>query len=239
MQISKWVAVTLTICLLGGRAFSQNVDDIISKNLDAMGGKAKLASLNSVYEEMNSSIMGNDLPGKVWISNNAAYRMEMDMMGAKMIFVLNKDKGWAVMPMGGSTDPQPLPDDAVKAFMPRMNLAGAFYNYKERGYTATLMGKDSVAGKDTYKIKLTKSGEPDAVYYVDASTYYVDKSSTMTYMNGQTAQADIVFTGYQKTPDGFVFPSAYSLELPQGQLVTTITKVTANQPIDSTLFQKP
>lgn len=239
MQISKWVAVTLTVCLFGVRAYAQNVDDIIAKNLDAMGGKAKLATLNSVYEETNSSMMDNDFPGKVWIANNTAYRMEMDIMGAKMIITVNKDKGWAVIPMSGNNDAQDLPDDAIKAFAPRMNLAGPFYNYKDRGYTATLLGKDSVAGKDTYKIKLSKTGEPDGIFYVDAATYYIDKASVAMYMNGQTNQADIVYTSYEKTPDGYIYPVGYFLDLPQGKFTTTVTKFTVNQPVDSTLFKKP
>jgi hypothetical protein len=239
MQVSKWVAVTLTVLLLGGKVFAQSVDDIISKNIDAMGGKDKLSTLNSVYEETTSSIMGNDLPAKVWVVNNVGFRMEMDMMGSKMVTVVNKDKGWMINPMAGSTDPQALPDDAVKAFSRRMILGGAFYNYKERGYTATLEGKETVNGKDTYKVKLSKTGEPDATYYVDASTYYIDKSSATSYMNGQNVQQDIVFTDYKKTPDGFVFPNSYTIELPQGELVTTMTKVVINQPIDTAKFQNP
>jgi hypothetical protein len=114
MQISKWLAITLTVSVLGGKAFSQSADDIINKNLDAMGGKDKLATLTSVYQETSNQIMGQDLPAKIWISNGQGLRTEMEMMGSKMITVINKDKGWIVSPMSGSTDPQPLPDEAVK-----------------------------------------------------------------------------------------------------------------------------
>lgn len=239
MQISKWVAVTLTVLLLGGKAFAQNVDDIISKNIDAMGGKDKLAALNSVYEETTNSIMGNDLPAKVWIVNNTGFRMEMDMMGSQMVQVANKEKGWMINPMSGSTDPQPMPDEAMKAVARRLMLAGPLYNYQANGYTATLVDKEAVNGKDTYKVKLSKTGEPDATYYIDATTYYVDKSSSQNYINGNMVQQDIVYTGYNKTPEGYVFPTGYTMELPQGQLVTTITKVVINQPIDTAKFQKP
>jgi hypothetical protein len=170
MQVSKWVAVTLTVFLLGGKVFAQSVDDIISKNIDAMGGKDKLAALNTLYEEATSSIMGNDLPSKIWAVNNQGFRMEMDIMGQQMVQVANKDNGWAINPMSGSTDAQPMDTGAMKAIARRMALAGPLYNYKEKGYTATLLGKESLNGKDTYKIKLSKAGEPDATYYIDAST---------------------------------------------------------------------
>jgi len=239
MQISKWVAVTLTVFMLGGKVFAQSVDDVIAKHIEAMGGSAKLSSLNSVYEETNSSIAGNDLPAKVWVVNNTGFRMEMDIMGSQMVQVGTKDKGWMINPMSGSSDVQPIPDDALKAFTRRMYLAGQLFKYKERGYTATLQGKDTVGGKDTYKIKLSKDGEQDATYYIDATTYYIDKTSTTVVTNGTAAQQDIVFTGYQKTPEGYVFPTGYTMELPQGELVTTLNKIVVNQPIDTAKFQKP
>jgi hypothetical protein len=239
MQLTKWIAVTMTVSLLGGRAFSQSADDIITKHIDAMGGKDKIATLTSVYEETNNSIMGNDLPAKVWIANQTGYRMEMDMSGSKMVYAATKDKGIMINPMAGSSDPQPIPDDAMKGFVKRMQLAGPFINYKDQGYTATLVGKDTVNGKNTYKIKLTKSGEPDATYYIDATTYYIDKATTEVTMNGSATMQDIVFNGYNKTPEGYVFPTGFTLELPQGELVTTINKIVVNQPIDAKLFQNP
>lgn len=239
MQVSKWVAMTLATMLLGGKGFAQRVEDIISKNIDAMGGQAKLAGLNTLYEEATTSIMGNDLPSKLWVVNNEGFRMELDMMGSQAVQVANKDKGWSINPMSGSSDPQPMEADALKAVAHRMMLAGPLYNYKERGYTVALIGKDTVAGKETYKVKLSKTGEPDATYYIDATTYYVDKVSAMTYFNGSTSQQDIVYTGYNKTPDGYVYASGYTLQVPQGELVTTINKVTVNQPIDTAKFQKP
>jgi hypothetical protein len=237
MQITKWVAVMLTVCMLGGKAFSQSVDDIINKNIDAMGGKDKLATYTTEYMETSNSIMGNDLPAKIWITNALGYRMEMDMMGAKMVVVINKDTGWIINPMTGNTQPTPLPQKEAQTYARQMNIAGPFLNYAARGYTATLLGNDKVNGKDTYKIKLTKAGEEDVTYYIDATTYYIDKRSSNSMMQGQEMQQDIVFTDYQKTPDGIVYPSGYTIGLPQGDLVTTVTKIVFNQPVDPKLYQ--
>ena len=239
MQISKWVTVTLTVLLLGGRVFAQSVDDIISKHIDAMGGADKLASLNTVYEETTSSIMGNDLPAKVWVVNNTGFRMEMDMMGSQMVQVANKDKGWMINPMSGNTDPQPMTDIQLKQAMQRTLLGGQLFHYKERGFTATLVGQDTVGSKQTYKIKLSKDGQPDEVYYIDATTYKIDKTTSTNYNGDTPVPLDIVFNGYQTTPDGYVFPSSYTMELPQGELVTTINKLVINQPVDTAKFQKP
>jgi outer membrane lipoprotein-sorting protein len=239
MQVSKWLMVVLTVCLLGGRAFSQSADDIINKNLDALGGKDKLATLTSLYSETSNQIMGQNLPAKTWVANGIGLRTEMEMMGSKMITVINKDKGWIVNPMSGGTDVTPLPDDAIKSYAKQMDLAGQFYNYAQKGYTATLLGNEKVDGKDAFKIKISKPGLPDVIYFVDAGTYYIDKTSMAISAGGQTIQTDIAYSGYKKTPEGFIVPVAYKMTLPQGELDVSVTKLVFNQPIDSALFQKP
>jgi hypothetical protein len=231
--------VMLTVLLLGGKAFSQNVDDIISKHLDAMGGQDKLAALTSLYEEVDNSIAGNSLPTKVWIGNNLGYRMEMDIMGSKMEVVVNKEKGWQINPMTGNSDPQPFPDEAVKESASRMVLGSPFVHYKDRGYTATLAGTEKVNGKDTYKIKLSKAGLSDGYYDIDQSTYFIDKDSVSSFANGAMTTVDIIFGSYAKSPEGVSYASSFSMNLPQGDLESTVTKAVFNQPVDPKLFQNP
>jgi hypothetical protein len=96
-----------------------------------------------------------------------------------------------------------------------------------------------VDGKDTYKIKLTKTGAPDVVFNVDASTYYIDKTSTSITANGQTFQIDITFSDYRKTPEGYVVPYSIKTVQPMGEIDSSVTKVVFNQPIDPKLFDKP
>ncbi len=239
MQISKWLIAFFTILLLGGRAFSQSVDDIITKHLDAMGGKEKLIALTSLYEEGTSSIMGNDLPTKYWIVNNSANRMELDFNGTMIVTVLRKDSGWAVNPLQGAPDPQPLPADAMKYSDNRLVLGSPLLNYQDRGYTATLLGTEKLNGKDTYKIKLSKNGVPESYYYIDAMTYYIDKCTIPMYLNGGSAPRDLIFTEFKKSPEGITYASSYTMNVDQGDLQTVITKVVYNQPIDQKEFQNP
>lgn len=239
MQISKWLVALFTILLLGGRAWSQSVDDIISKHLDAMGGKDKLVQITSLYEEGTSSIMGNDLPTKYWIVNNSHSRMELSFNGTMIVTVLGKDSGWAVNPLAGAPDPQPIPTDALKYSDNRLVLGSPFLNLQDRGYTAALLGSEKVDGKDTYKIKLSKSGVPDSYYYIDATTYYIDKCTIPMFLNGGSAPRDLVFTEFKKSPEGITYASTYTMNVDQGDLQTVITKVVFNQPIDQKEFQNP
>lgn len=241
MQITKRIVLAAALSLIGAGSFAQDVNDIINKNIEAMGGKDKLSKLLSVYEENTTSVMGNDLNSKVWVLNGQGMRAEVDVMGSTIITVMTKDTGWMVNPLTGNTDPQPIPTDQIKQSASRMDLRGQFLDYKANGYTATLLGKETVDGKDSYKVKLSKQGEGDLVFYIDATTYFVNKMVTTFKANGADQTSEIAFADYKKTPEGYVFPytTTVTSAAAGGEIKSVVNKVVPNQTIDPKIFQKP
>lgn len=236
-SVSKWIATFAVIVVLSAGAMAQTVDDVINKHIDAIGGKDKLIALKTLYQESSMQIMGQDMPMKIWISNGLGMRTEMEMMGQKMIVAVNKDKGWMINPMTGSTDPQDLPAEQVKQSMAQMELGGPLFNYKTKGYTATLLGKEKVGSNDCYKIKLTKDKDVESTYYIDATTYYIDKTDTKINANGNEVQVGSVFSDYKKSTDGYVFAYTTTVTNQMGEIVSKITKLDINKPMDSKLFE--
>jgi hypothetical protein len=240
MLLIKRMILALTLCFAGVGVFAQTANDVINKYIDAMGGKAKLLQLNSVYEEMTTSVMGQDIPGKVWIVNNKGMRTEMSVMNQNMITVMTKDTGWMVNPLAGSSDPRPLPMAQIKQSASRLDLRGQLMDYTSKGFTATLLGKEAVNGKDNYKIKLTKTGEQNFTFFIDASTYLITKIQTVVNANGTTVDTDIELSDYKKTPEGYSFPYTTTINVnPGGEIKSTITKLTVNPAVNPALFQKP
>ena len=129
----------------------------------------------------------------------------------------------------------------MKQSASRLDFRGQFLNYKANGYTATLLGKEQLNGKDNYKIKLSKSGEVDLVFYIDATNYYINKLVTAVKANGSDLTSETVFSDYKKTPDGFVFPYTTTITsgAAPGEIKSVITKLVPNQTIDPKIFQKP
>lgn len=239
MQLSKRIILALGLCLAGAGVFAQTANDIINKNIDAMGGKEKLMKLTAVYEEISTSVMGQEIPGKVWIVNDKGMRTEMEVMGQKVISVMTKDTGWMVNPMMGSSTPQPLPSEQVKQSAGRMDLRGQFLDYANKGYTATLEGKDAVSGKDNYKLKMVK-GSDNFEFYIDATTYLITKIVTEVKASGMSMNTEIGMSDYKKTPEGYTFPYTTTIHVNSGMEITSaITKLTINPTIDPAVFLKP
>jgi len=240
MQGTKRIILAAALSLIGAGTFAQDVNTIINKNIDAMGGKDKLSKLASVYEENTTSVMGTDLTSKIWVVNGQSMRMEMEVMGSTITMVVTKDTGWMINPMMGNSDPQPLPAGQLKQSMSQMNLQGQFVNYAANGFTATLLPPDTLNGKTNYKVKLSKSGE-EYVFFIDQTTYYVNKVSSTVKVDGSDVNGDIALADYKKTPEGYVFPYTTIINSPQaqGEIRNTLTKVVPNQTIDPKLFTKP
>lgn len=218
--------------------FAQTIDEVQAKYIDALGGKDKLNSLKTVYQEASTEVMGMTLDSKIWIIYNAAMRSEVDVQGQKIITYVTKDKGWMINPMMGSTDAQPMPDDALKAQAGRLSAGGDFYKYKDNGYTGTLQGKEDVDGKSCFKVNLKKEAQ-DLTYYIDASTYYLSRIVAKVTMSGQEIEQVVNFSDYQKTPEGYVFPHKSSTNNPQaGDIVNTVTKIEVNKTMDQKDLEK-
>lgn len=240
MLLTKRIILTLTLSFAGAGVFAQTANDIIGKYVAAMGGKEKMLKLNSVYEEITTTMMGQEIPGKVWIINNKGMRTEMTVMNQKIISVMTRDTGWMVNPLMGSSTPQPLPSAQIKQSASRMDLRGQLMDYAAKGYTATLLGKEAVNGKESYKIKLAKAGEQSFTFFIDASTYLLSKIETNVQAGGASMNTEIEMSDYKKTPEGYTFPFTTTINInPGGEIKSTVNKLTVNPTVDPAIFLKP
>jgi hypothetical protein len=238
MSLTKHLLLVVLLFFAGTRVFAQSANDIINKNIEAMGGKDKLNHLNSVYEEMTTSVMGQDIPAKVWIVNEKGMRTEMTVMGQQLITVVTTDTGWMINPMTGDNTPQPLPSNMLKQSLGKMDLRGQLLDYAKNGFTATLLGKEADGSKEVYKIKLVKSGQPTLSFYIDVSSYLISKIATDANTNGQNMTVTVVMSDYRKTPEGYFFPFLTTIEAGSNEIKSQVTKLTINPAVDPSLFAK-
>jgi len=238
MPLTKHLLLDIVLFFADVVVFAQSANDIINKNIEAMGGKDKLSHLNSVYEEMTTSVMGQDIPARIWIVNEKGMRTEMTVMGKQLITVMTPDTGWMINPISGDDTPKPLPSNNLKQSIGKMDLRGQLMDYANKGFVATLLGKEAVGAKEAYKIKLVKPGQPTVTFYIDVSTYLITKLSTDATANGQPMTAVVLMSDYRKTPEGYFFPFLTTIEAGSGEIKSQITKLTINPAVDPSLFTK-
>lgn len=226
--------------LLVGAAVStkaQTLDEVVSKHITAMGGEAKMKSLNSQITEGTMSIQGMELPLKVINLNKKAIRIEFEAMGTSNIQVITDKGGWMFLPIQQQAAPVDSdPADLVDS-QRDLDLTGELVDYKAKGHTAELIGKETVDGQELYKIKLTRKDGSITNYFVDGTTWYVTKRTSNKSIQGQEIEVVENISDFKKTPEGFVYAAAIE-QLPMGMKLN-FTKVQMNPVLDEKIFEKP
>ena len=227
----------LTIALNGTIAYSQTVDEIIAKHIDAIGGKDKLNSLTSVHMEGTTELMGSEGASATTVLNGKGFRNESEFNVQKIVRVYTEKGGWTINPFAGSTDPQELPAEQYKAGEDEIYIE-PFHNYTERGSKAELLGQEKVGDANAYKIKLTNKDSSEKTFYIDPSTYYVIQITTTTNVMGQDMDVKTTCSDFKKTDYGIVVPQTLQVNIgDQFTMTTKLTKIDVNPTVDPSIFE--
>jgi hypothetical protein len=233
MKLIKTLMIGAT-AFLATAAQSQTVDEIISKHIDAIGGKEKLNQVKSLYTESSVDVMGNSAPQKEYLIEGKGFKSELDFNGTSIVQCYTDKSGWMVNPMAGGTDAQAIPDAVYKSGKPQIYMGGALVNYAAKGYKAELMGKDG----GSFKIKVTGDGN-ETYYFIDPNTYLLTKSIIKSEVMGQSVDVTTTYSDYKKTDFGIMLPYAKNIDMGMFQLAQKTEKIEVNKEIDLKIFDMP
>lgn len=222
------LVATTTICC------AQTAEEIVAKNLDAVGGKDLIANTKSVVLTSNLEVMGNVVPTTTTIVAGKAFKSETDIQGAKYIQCVTDHGGWGVNPMAGQATPTAMPEGDLKSAKNQLNIV-PLANTMADGGKVELLGKDTA----DYKLKLTNANGFNAIYYVNMKTYLIDKADIHVTVQGQDVDLTVLFSDYRKIDNGLLMPFKMERDLPQYTLNITTQKVEVNKEIDPAIFEMP
>jgi hypothetical protein len=215
---------------------SLTADELVSKNLDALGGKDAISKVKSVSSEATMQVMGNDAPSKTVIVDGVGVKTESEFNGMKIISVYTDKGGWMQNPMAGAADPTPMPDEQYNAGKGGIYVGGMLYDYAAKGSTVSLVSKDD----KTYTIKLITKEKQEYTYVIDGKTFLVNTMTTTAQMQGQPMTLTTSYSDYRKTDGGFMVPYNMGMDFGgQFQLSLTVTKIELNKTIDPAIFAMP
>ena len=220
--------------------FAQTAQEVIDKNIAAIGGADKIAAVKSLQYDQAMNIMGMDLTGKATIVVGQSLRNDVTVMGQQITTVVDGDKGWAINPMQGETGAKELPAEQVQSQKGNAHLMGAdLATAKAKSYPVELVGKEKMDGKDVYNLKVTRP-EGVANYFVDASTNQLAGMKTTITAQGQTGDINIKYGDY-KTFDGLSVPTTMDIESPAmpAPMKMTLSNIVFNPTVDSAIFMMP
>jgi hypothetical protein len=165
-------------------------------------------------------------------------RMEFTIQGMTGIQAFDGAKTWSVMPFMGKKDPEVGTAEYNKNALDDADFDGALVDYKTKGHTIELMGKEPVEGADAYKLKVTKKNGNIEYDYLDAETYLLVKTEGKIKRRGTEMDGETTYSDY-KDVDGLM--QAFSMEVGTKEMKQKLafTKIELNVPLDDARFAVP
>jgi hypothetical protein len=226
--------------LFAGLAFAtlnvsaQTADEIVAKNIEAMGGAAKLASLTSVKMTGTMSAQGQDFPVTFTTLHQKGVKIEFEIMGTSNYYMANAEKGFIFMPIAQMQEPKEMEPEQYSSFAKQMDLQGQFMNYKEKGTKIELAGTEKIDGAEADKLKVTTKEGKTSTYFIDKKTSRLVKTiGTGKGQDGTDTEMETTFSDYKQNDGGYWF--AYSSSTPNGPL--TFDKIETNVKVDESIFK--
>jgi hypothetical protein len=221
------------LSLASSTLFSQTLDEIVNKHVEAIGGKDNWAKVKSLKMENTLKANGAEIKITIYQVDKKASRQNIALMGMEGYSILTNTEGWTFMPFQGQTKPEAMTADDVKKAQDGLNLQDEFITYKELNKKLELIGKDDVDGTECFKLKMIDKDATETTYYIDPSNYYVIKETHKMTVNGKEMENSTTYGNYKKLPEGVVYP--YSIASGWGE--AEVTNLTINPKIDEALFK--
>ena len=230
------LSLTFLFCL---QASAQTVDELIKKNLDARGGVQKVKAIKSIKITAKVIQQGLEIPIIIQQKRPHMVRLDATFQGKSQTMAYDGESGWKTDPFQGSPDPEKIAGDDLKEAEEQSDIDGSLVDYKEKGHTVELVGKEEMEGTPVYKLKLTlKNGDVRNIY-LDAENYLELKVTMKRKTPGGEIEVD-QYVGNYKPVNGFLFPFSLETKI-KGQTANQITieKIELDVPIDDALFKMP
>ena len=176
------ICVFIISTFLSGASYGQSAQEIVAKHIEALGGKERLQSINSVFIEgvavMNN---GTEIDTKLWKVYDRLYRQEISFGMGSVVTIVTPSRGWISSPRSNG-EFKSLPSAQLKALQPQIDPAGPLADYAAKGCRVDLDGKDTVRGNPCYRIRLSCPMGQFVTYFIDMKTYYILKETRKTGM---------------------------------------------------------
>ena len=227
---------------------AQTVDEIISNYFENTGGIDNWKALKGIKMTASVNQGGMDIPiTMIQLADGRRY-MKFELQGKEITQgVFDGDVVWGTNFM--TMEPEKSDSETTEnTKRESRDFPDPFLNMKENGYSAELLGKETIEGTECFKVKLTKKPQLVDGQEVDNINYYYFDSENFVpivmeaeiksgQMKGKTRLT--TFSDYQEV-DGLYFPFAIGDGIKDmGTQVINITAIELNPEVDDSIFKFP
>jgi hypothetical protein len=235
--------------LAGAPAAAQTVDELVARHIEARGGYDKLKAINTIKITRTVATPFTSVEVITYKKRPNLVRFEQTPKGQTTAIprAVNATAAWDTVQGKIATRPDVL---AIEAREIDGDFDGLLVDWKAKGHTVTLEGKEKVGTADTYKLRVTTKGGTVRDVYLDATTYLETQivgKARLPQMDPKTKEfrfndTTFVFSDYRDV-NGVKFPFAVDEERTGGPITQSFasftSKIELNLPMEDSLFDAP
>lgn len=243
MRMKSYLLILAFILFLPLAAASEekpDLDQVLAKYYQAIGGKERWNNLNTMIMTGSISSQERTLPLIAYYEKPFKCRVEFQVEDKVMAQVYGGYFGWQINPLSGNPDPAPMSRGRTNYLKNTCGIESSLIDYKKKGYKVKLLGEEDIKGKKAYKISVKYPSGNLETYYIDKETSLITRSVGLYNMDGAEVRTTTTFQDYKDT-DGFVVPYNLIIKIhgaPANEILK-INKFAFNPEIDTTIFDFP
>jgi outer membrane lipoprotein-sorting protein len=234
-------ATLLAFTLATPAPTAPTVDKIVADYVAARGGLTKLRELKTLRQtgrifagQGREALVVREVkpPGRI--------RVQFTIQGVTAVFASNGTTGWKVSPFEDDMQIKDLPDEVTNEAIDQTDIEGPLVDWKAKGHTVELAGKETVNGLATYKLKVTLKSGAVRYSYVDVASHFEVRVDSTRQVKGLDLKIETTFSDHKKT-GGVLFPRRIEIAAegrPQHARVV-VDKVEVNPALSDALFERP
>lgn len=230
--------------VLGGaetKAPSLSLSEILHRNAAARGGAEAWRSVRSMSMagEMDAG-HGTKLPYVLSLKRPHKMRLDLQFQGKTAVQVYDGVHGWKLRPFLNRNVAEMMSPEDVSAAATQAELDGMLIDHSAKGYRLQLLGRETIKGRDAYKLEVTMPGGIVRHVWVDATTFLEIKVDGKRRMDSAYRTIETYLRDY-KLESGLLVPHVLetATEGIKETQTLTVNSVTLNPTIDDSRFAYP
>ncbi len=221
-----------TFCLASAFVFGQSVDEIISKHIQAHGGIKAWEKVQSIKITGHFTAFSERNPYIEIKAKGDKYFADLKIGQHKVTEGCNGTVYWTNNPWFDLPFARKMNENEIMVTQQKAEFCTPFFNYKEKGFTLKLEGKETVEGIETFKIMLTRKNGQTETWFLRTDNYleYMSKSAWGDFAS--PVEQEAVYDDFRKVGE-IIIPFYYERIFDTRNTITEIENVALN------IFPKP
>ena len=221
-----------------------SAEQIVDKNVAARGGLAAWRAVTSLTIEGKLDAGGkpsHELPYVLKQKRPHKSRLEIVFKDQTSVQVYDGAQGWKVRPFLNRNEVESYTPAEAKSAAQADEFDGPLIDYAAKGTQIKLAGSEQIEGHPAYKLSLKLRNGGQRNVWLDAGTFLeVKADGEPRKLDGKMHGVQVYFRDY-KPEHGLILPHLQEtlVEGAKDPYKMTVTKVTVNEALGDTLFQKP